>query len=98
PESVHLCDFPEYDADLRDEELEKEVEAAQAAVSLGHALRKEYKMKVRQPLQKAHLITSNTELLASLEKQIQLIADELNVKEVELHSDEGKFVQWVIKP
>lgn len=98
PESVHLCDFPEYDASLRDEELEKEVEAAQAAVSLGHALRKEYKMKVRQPLQKAHLITSNTELLASLEKQKQLIADELNVKEVELHSDEGKFVQWVIKP
>ena len=49
---------------LRDEELEKEVEAAQAAVSLGHALRKEYKLKVRQPLQKAHLITSNKELLA----------------------------------
>jgi isoleucyl-tRNA synthetase len=98
PESVHLCDFPKYDAHLRDEELEKEVEAAQAAVSLGHALRKEYKLKVRQPLQKAHLITSNKELLHSLEKQMQLIADELNVKEVELHSDEGKFVQWLVKP
>lgn len=98
PESVHLCSFPEYNAKKRDEELEKEVEAAQAAVSLGHALRKEYKLKVRQPLAKAHLITSNKELLASLEKQMQLIADELNVKEVELHSDEGKFVQWMAKP
>lgn len=98
PESVHLCDFPIYDAKLRDEELEKEVEAAQAAVSLGHALRKEYKLKVRQPLQKAHLITSNQELLHSLKKQMQLIADELNVKEVELHSDEAKFVQWLAKP
>jgi isoleucyl-tRNA synthetase len=98
PESVHLCEFPEYDETLRDEELEKEVEAAQAAVSLGHALRKEYKLKVRQPLQKAHLITSNEELLASLKKQMQLIADELNVKEVELHSDEAKFVQWMAKP
>ena len=47
-----LMRFPKYDAKLRDEELEKEVEAAQAAVSLGHALRKEYKLKVRQPLQK----------------------------------------------
>lgn len=98
PESVHLCKYPEYDERKRDEELEKEVEAAQSAVSLGHALRKEYKLKVRQPLSRAHLITSNADLLASLKKQMQLIADELNVKEVELHSDEGKFVQWMAKP
>ncbi len=98
PESVHLCDFPFYREKERDEELEKEVEAAQAAVSLGHALRKEHKLKVRQPLAKAHLITSNQELLRSLEKQRQLIADELNVKEIELHSDEAKFVQWLAKP
>lgn len=98
PESVHLCDFPKYGKKTRDEELEKEVKAAQDAVSIGHALRKEYKLKVRQPLQKAHLITSNNELLRSLEKQRQLIADELNVKEVQLHSDEGKFVQWMAKP
>jgi isoleucyl-tRNA synthetase len=98
PESVHLCDFPKYDASQRDVALEKEVEAAQSAVSLGHAIRKEYKLKVRQPLAKAHLITSNADLLQSLEKQMQLIADELNVKEIELHSDETKFVQWQAKP
>ncbi|MBU6446667.1 MAG: isoleucine--tRNA ligase, partial [Verrucomicrobia bacterium] len=98
PESVHLCDFPTYDASVRDEALEKEVEAAQAAVSLGHALRKEHKLKVRQPLAKAHLITSNKELLAALEKQTRLIAEELNVKEIELHSDEAQFVQWLAKP
>ncbi len=98
PDSVHLCLFPEYQEKFRDEELEKEVQAAQSAVSLGHALRKEYKLKVRQPLSKAHLITSNEELLHSLKKQAQLIADELNVKEIELHSDEAKFVQWLAKP
>lgn len=98
PESVHLCDFPQYDASLRDESLEKEVEAAQSAVSLGHALRKEYKLKVRQPLSRVHLITANSELLGSLKKQTQLIADELNVKTIEFHSDEGAFVQWLSKP
>jgi len=97
-ESVHLSEFPKTDLNMRDEELEKEVQTAQVAVSLGHALRKEYKLKVRQPLPKAHLITSNKELLHSLEKQMGLIADELNVKEVELHSDEAQFVQWTIKP
>ncbi len=98
PDSVHLADFPKVQGELRDEELEKEVLAAQSAVSLGHALRKEHKLKVRQPLSKAHLITSNQELLNALQKQMQLIADELNVKEVELHSDEAKFVQWLAKP
>jgi isoleucyl-tRNA synthetase len=97
-ESVHLSSFPLYEEKKRDEELEKEVKAAQEAVSLGHALRKEYKLKVRQPLAKAHLITSNEDLLASLKKQVHLIADELNVKEIELHSDEAKFVQWTVKP
>lgn len=98
PESVHLCTFPVYNETMRDEELEREMAAAQTAVSLGHSLRKEYKLKVRQPLSKAYLISSNEELLAALDKQKQLIADELNVKSIELHSDEGKFVQWMAKP
>jgi isoleucyl-tRNA synthetase len=97
-ESVHLCDFPVYDPKLRDEKLEEEMEAAQAAVSLGHAVRKEHKLKVRQPLAKAHLITSNEKLLAALKKQQDLIADELNVKTIELHADESKFVKWSAKP
>ena len=72
-----------------------EVEAAQRAVSLGHAIRKEYKLKVRQPLLKAHLITSNPELMNALKKQSQVIADELNVKSIEFHDEEGAFVQWI---
>src|SRR3990167_3462792 len=98
PESVHLAAFPKVDDEVRDLELEREVAAAQAAVSLGHSLRKEYKLKVRQPLAKAHLITSNEELLGALQKQQNLIADELNVKKIELHSDEAQFVQWLVKP
>lgn len=97
PESVHLCDFP--DADIAyDQELLREVEAAQRAVSIGHSIRKEYKLKVRQPLSKAHLITANAELLESLKKQSQVIADELNVKTVEFSTDEKDFVQWSAKP
>lgn len=98
PESVHLCDYPVADANLRDEGLEREMAGAQVAVSLGHALRKEYKLKVRQPLRTAHLISSNAELLAALKNQEQIIADELNVKSIAFHSEEAQFVQWVAKP
>ncbi len=98
PESVHLCDFPVCNHTQRHLDLESEVDAAQKAVSLGHSLRKEYKLKVRQPLAKAHLITSNGALLEALEKQKDLIADELNVKAIEMHSNETAFVQWHAKP
>ncbi len=97
-DSVHLRSFPSYDSSKREEALEKEVKGAQRAVSIGHSLRKEYKLKVRQPLSRAHLISSNEELLNALKKQTQLIADELNVKEIQFHSDETEFVQWRAKP
>ncbi|WP_316356834.1 isoleucine--tRNA ligase [Candidatus Neptunichlamydia sp. REUL1] len=98
PISVHLCDFPGYDATWRDEVLEEEMASVQTAVSMGHALRKEHKLKVRQPLPKVHLISSDPRVIKLLKGQENLILDELNVKAVEYHSDEKGFVEVSIKP
>lgn len=98
PESVHLCDFPKYQAHLRNEKLEAEMASVQNIVSLGHGLRKEHKLKVRQPLAKAHIITANPDVFEALSRQKYLIADELNVKEVVLQQDESAFVQLIAKP
>jgi isoleucyl-tRNA synthetase len=98
PASVHLCDLPCYEKAQRDEQLEKEMAYAQEVVSLGHALRKEHKIKVRQPLSKAYLISSNEEALKALSAKQHLIADELNVKEVNFESNEEAFVTIVAKP
>lgn len=98
PESVHLCDFPTYDKEMRDAKLEGEMAAAQSAVSMGHALRKENKVKVRQPLQTAHLISSDAQTLEDLKSKENLILDELNVKELKFHSDESSFVKISVKP
>lgn len=98
PISVHLCDYPKVDETLRDEVLEEEMASVQIAVSMGHALRKEYKLKVRQPLSKAHLISSDPNVLELLKRQEHLILDELNVKTIEYHKDEGEFVELSIKP
>lgn len=97
-ESVHLCDFPHYREDLRDRELETAMQAVQAVVSLGHGLRKERRLKVRQPLAVAHVVTGNTEVLQNLEMAKQLIADELNVKDVQFSTDEERFVHLSAKP
>lgn len=98
PESVHLCDFPKYHLEYRDEPLEASMEAVQIAVSLGHSLRKEHKLKVRQPLAIAHIASADARTRHFLVDQQHLIAEELNVKSVQFGSDETEFVSLKAKP
>lgn len=97
PDSVHLCDFPKPSAALRDEDLEAMMEDVQAVVSMGHALRKESKLKVRQPLPAVHIVSSDEETLKRLECQKDLILDELNVKDLVVSTDEEAFVSYEVK-
>ncbi len=97
-DSVHLSDFPTYDEKVRNLPLEEAMAGVQQAVSLGHALRKEHKLKVRQPLQKAFVTSSNQHLLKLLQSKANLIADELNVKEVDFSLKEEELVHLKVKP
>ena len=98
PPSVHLCDFPEYHTESRDLPLEEAMEAVQRTVSLGHALRKENKIKVRQPLPGVRIASADEKILHFLKDQQHLVADELNVKHVDFSSDETAFVKLKAKP
>lgn len=98
PTSVHLTDYPKHSHELRDIDLEEEMEYVQTVVSLGHALRKEHKLKVRQPLSRAYVVSGSKKMLKALENQKNLIADELNVKDVVFEPNESKFVELSIKP
>lgn len=98
PESVHLCNYPSYHKEWRLTSLEEGMDSIQAVVSLGHALRKEHKLKVRQPLKLAHVACSSQEHLQFLMSQKHLIGEELNVKEVLFHSDDRDFVTLKAKP
>ena len=98
PLSVHLCDYPKVDPSLQNEYLEKEMALAQRAARLGRALRKQENLKIRQPLSKAHLITSDLQALEHLKAQEHLILEELNVKTIEYRTDEKEFVNISIKP
>lgn len=98
PKSIHLCDYPKYNHRVRHESLEREMELIQTAVSMGHALRKEHKVKVRQPLGKAVVLSASQDDLDLLKRQEHLIRDELNVKTVELSTNEEEFVDLNLKP
>lgn len=98
PESVHLCDYPSYQADNRNSSLEQGMDALQVVVSMGHALRKENKVKVRQPLKTSHIVCADEMILHFLKDQQHLISDELNVKQVIFHKESQEFVKLSIKP
>ena len=98
PLSVHLTDYPLYHKEWRNFEIEEGMESLQSVVSLGHALRKEHKLKVRQPLPKAEIACASQEHLKFLESQKRLIAEELNVKEIVFHTSDKDFVLLKAKP
>ena len=98
PESVHLCEYPKANEYLRDVQLENEMKHTRMIVTAGHGLRKEHRVKVRQPLSHAHIVTSDAKILESLKDQQDLIREELNVKELTFNLDESQFVKYQPKP
>lgn len=95
PESVHLCDFPVCDKSLVDEVLEKNMELVLEIVTLGRAARNEANIKNRQPIQKL-FVSSEKGNCGELYQKI--IAEELNVKEVEFIADASDFSNYIFKP
>jgi len=98
PDSVHLCRFPLFNKQLHDSDLEKGMEAVQACVSLGHALRKEHKHKVRQPLPKATIVCADRQITNFMKSQKHLIEEELNVKTVVFEDKEEDYLMLIARP
>ena len=94
PDSVHLCDFPSVNEAIRNVKLEDEMKYAQEIVSVGHGLRKEHRIKVRQPLGNAHIVSSDKDVIDAVKDQANLIKEELNVKELTFLMDEENFVKF----
>jgi isoleucyl-tRNA synthetase len=97
PDSVHLLEYPEPDASLQDERLELGMEAARRAVELGRAARAQARVKVRQPLRKAVIVARGAEREA-IERLSELVASELNVKELEFVAEEAELVTYEVRP
>ena len=97
PDSVHLADFPEPDEALVDPELEAGMEAVRRTVELGRAARAQAKVKVRQPLRKAVIVASDASA-PEIERLSELVASELNVKELEFVTEEAELVSYRVKP
>jgi len=97
-ESIHLADFPVYDASYVDKSLERKMESAQTISSLVLSLRAKEKIKVRQPLQKIMIPVSSSVQKEEILAVSDLIKHEVNVKEIELLEDASDILVKQIKP
>ena len=97
PDSVHLCDFPDVDESLIDPQLEAGMDAVRRTVELGRAARAQAKVKLRQPLRKAVVVASDAER-AAIERLAEVVASELNVKELDFVHTEAELVSYRVKP
>ena len=97
PESVHLTDFPMFNADLIDESLMFDTRLVMRVASLGHAARNKAQIKVRQPLAAAVVQTRTPAEQAALEALAEQLEEELNVKELRFVGDDA-LVDYEVKP
>ncbi|WP_308783313.1 isoleucine--tRNA ligase [uncultured Blautia sp.] len=94
PESIHLCDFPEVKTEWINKELEEDMEALLKVVVLGRAARNTANIKNRQPIGTMY-VKSEKEMD---QFYTDIIADELNVKEVKFAKDVESFISYSFKP
>jgi isoleucyl-tRNA synthetase len=82
--SVHLTDWPEPGSIPADADLVSAMDQVRDVCSAGSSVRKAKKLRVRLPLPKLTVAVHDPEALRPF---VELIADELNVKAVELTDD-----------
>ena len=96
-DSVHLEPWPTVDTNLADEGLMLRMRAALRVVSLGRSARNEAGIKTRQPLPRALLVAPPSEREGLL-KLSETIAEELNVKSLELADSIDEYVDHSVRP
>ena len=94
PESIHLCSFPEVHEEQIDKELENNMEHVLDLVVMGRACRNASNIKNRQPIGQM-FVKADFELSEFYQ---EIVADELNVKNIKFTDDVRDFTSYSFKP
>jgi len=96
--SVHLTYFQALDEQNIEPNLLNSMELAQRTTSLVHSLRKNHKLKVRQPLGRMLIPVPFSGFVDILEPVKDLILNEVNIKAIEFIDDASGLVEKSAKP
>ena len=100
-DSVHLELYPKIDSERKarqDTQLEQKMALAQKVVSTVRALRNDRQIKVRQPLSRVLLYSTDSSVKNAAREMAGIICEEINVKKLELVEDENELINKSAKP
>lgn len=97
PISVHLCNYPVANRKMISKSLSEQMALVYSYTELGRSARNLSGIKNRQPLKELYLTEANNKTTLKPEL-VQILKDELNVKDVKQHEDLSKFVNYTLKP
>ena len=93
--SVHLANYPKANKKHINKKIEEKMDLVRNLISLGRNAREEVKIKVRQPISQAILDGKSQDILG---EAVELIKEELNVKEILFEDDLSKYMTFEVKP
>ena len=97
-ESIHLCDFPNFEKDYYNKELMTNIDSVISIVSLGRSARNRANIKNRQPLQTVYIYIPKQKNITLDESSKQEILEELNIKEIKFINDVEDILSYKVKP
>jgi isoleucyl-tRNA synthetase len=95
--SVHLDGFPQVDRESINNKLESNMALVRQAVDAGRAARQGANVKLRQPLGEA-IIAGGADGAWTLRRYERMIAEELNVKHVEVIESREAMIEFSVAP
>jgi isoleucyl-tRNA synthetase len=98
PLSVHLCDWPQVNEELIDEQLTRETHLVMRIVGLGRAAREKAQIRVRQPLNALYVRVHNEEEREALTRLSNQVLEELNIKRLEPIGEDSDMLAYTLKP
>ncbi|WP_420630715.1 isoleucine--tRNA ligase [Candidatus Leptofilum sp.] len=98
PVSVHHTLYPNADAASLDRRLLDKMGLAITTASLGRSARSSEDIKLRQPLAKARVNVGSQQAQDDLQELADVLAEEINVKEIEVVSEVGELVNYKLMP
>ncbi|MCL2101307.1 MAG: isoleucine--tRNA ligase [Fibromonadales bacterium] len=98
PVSVHLTDYPAFNAKFADDKLVRRMQLVRRVIEKGRVIRNAHEIKNRQPLKALTLVPHSAEAKEVAEAMQDLILEELNVEELLFANDDSEFAKISAKP
>src|SRR5437764_13862835 len=96
--SVHLCEWPQVNEELIDEQLTSETHLGMRIVGLGRSAREKAQIKVRQPLNALYVRVPSLAEEEALHRLSEQVLEELHIKRLELISSDSDMLTYTLKP